>query len=187
MSPRKPPRLADWLLRFFGFYRKDSPLAGDLLEEFESGRSAAWFWRQTLVLLLTGISRNARGARRHLTGGIMGWAVQAPVAFALWWLHLPPRLLPHGGPFLSSLLAMLIAVAMAVTLTKGFLALKLRSSDPEGLLVSACDRFVKSLVFYCYMVMVGSWMDFVELQALLLLFWVMGDLMPSVLFTVKKR
>jgi hypothetical protein len=43
MSIRKPPRLANWLLDHSGVARQNPPLAGDLLEEFRSGRSAAWF------------------------------------------------------------------------------------------------------------------------------------------------
>jgi hypothetical protein len=42
MSPRRPPALADWLLDRSGFARQNPPLAGNLLEEFRSGRSAAW-------------------------------------------------------------------------------------------------------------------------------------------------
>src|SRR5580700_894882 len=59
MNDRKPPRLSNWLLNHFGVGRQNPPLAGDLLEEFRSGRSAAWFWRQTLVVILTGLARNA--------------------------------------------------------------------------------------------------------------------------------
>jgi hypothetical protein len=52
MNVRTPPRLATWLLKHFGpTYRRDS-LLGDLLEEYQAGRTAAWYWRQTGAALL---------------------------------------------------------------------------------------------------------------------------------------
>lgn len=45
----RPPRLATWLL---GWLEDTSgPLVGDLYEEWRKGRSAAWFWRQTMRAL----------------------------------------------------------------------------------------------------------------------------------------
>jgi len=52
MSFRTPPRVATWLLKRFGpGYRRDS-LLGDLFEEYQRGRSRAWYWRQTGAALL---------------------------------------------------------------------------------------------------------------------------------------
>jgi len=52
MSLRTPPRLATWLLKHLGpTYHRES-LAGDLLEEYQAGRGAAWYWRQTGAALL---------------------------------------------------------------------------------------------------------------------------------------
>ncbi len=41
----EPPALATWLLEHIRFSNTDEALAGDLLEEFTRGRSAAWYWR----------------------------------------------------------------------------------------------------------------------------------------------
>jgi hypothetical protein len=49
MTPKKPPRLATFLL---GRFTASDPLAGDLLEEFQSGRSAAWYWAQVLAAVV---------------------------------------------------------------------------------------------------------------------------------------
>lgn len=91
MSHRRPPRLATWLLDRFGFARNNPPLTGDLLEEFENGRSSAWYWRQTLVAISIGSVRNVRRCWRPLTGTIIGWAAQAGVAFFLWRFRLLPQ------------------------------------------------------------------------------------------------
>jgi len=53
MTPRRAPRLALWLL---GRFVPDSePLAGDLAEEFENGRSAPWLWWQVLGAIFAAV------------------------------------------------------------------------------------------------------------------------------------
>jgi hypothetical protein len=91
MSPRKPPRLATWLLHRLGLTRQNPPLIGDLLEEFRAGRSSAWFWRQTLIVILTGFASNARQLRRLLMTRLIGWVGAAGIAFLIWRRDLPPR------------------------------------------------------------------------------------------------
>lgn len=52
MMMRKPPPLADWLLkRFVSGYRREA-LLGDLLEEYQAGRTPGWYWRETIVAVL---------------------------------------------------------------------------------------------------------------------------------------
>jgi hypothetical protein len=49
MTTRRPPRLA--LAVLDRWLPDSSPLAGDLAEEFERGRSRGWFWWQVLAAL----------------------------------------------------------------------------------------------------------------------------------------
>lgn len=51
MTRLQPSAVARALLRLLSSV--DEPLAGDLLEEFHSGRSRLWLWRQLLVGLAT--------------------------------------------------------------------------------------------------------------------------------------
>jgi hypothetical protein len=92
---RRPPSLANWLLDRSGYARQNTPLAGDLLEEFRNGRSAAWYWRQTLAVIANGITRNGSVLRPYLLALCAGYTVQFAVALTLWWTHSPP--LVHGS------------------------------------------------------------------------------------------
>src|SRR4051812_2059534 len=50
---RRPPRLADWLLRHaLPPGERGDTMRGDLLEEFHGGQSSTWLWRQTLSLTI---------------------------------------------------------------------------------------------------------------------------------------
>ena len=49
------------ILEELGIAEVNSPLVGDLLEEYASGRSNWWLWRQTIVIILT----TALGDLRH--------------------------------------------------------------------------------------------------------------------------
>jgi signal peptidase I len=51
MKRADPPSLAVWLLlRMAPAYRREA-LIGDLIEEFRSGRSGAWFWREVMQVV----------------------------------------------------------------------------------------------------------------------------------------
>jgi hypothetical protein len=60
MKPSKPPALAAWLLERARFSTTDGAIAGDLMEQFNRGRSAAWYWRQVLVAIAVGCISDVR-------------------------------------------------------------------------------------------------------------------------------
>ncbi len=76
-----PPRLAIWLLGWLEGI--SSPLVGDLYEEWQHGRSAGWFWRQTMSVLY---GRAARYAAEHRPLAFLGLVV-----IGLYWVgtHVP--------------------------------------------------------------------------------------------------
>ncbi len=91
MRSTMPPRLAVWLLEHLIPGERNDALAGDLLEEFRSGRSAAWYWRQVLSCVAI---TNTRVVKAHagalLFAGL--WALLAPAWVPLTRLGMFPRL-----------------------------------------------------------------------------------------------
>ncbi len=86
MTDRNPPRLATWLLDQLGYTRHSAALAGDLLEEFHSGKSRAWYCRQTAIVIAKGMRRNVFAAAT-LGGAAVAFAIPALVDGAFWRLH----------------------------------------------------------------------------------------------------
>src|ERR1039458_8238022 len=82
MRRGEPPPVSTWLLEHLVPGPRNDALAGDLLEDFRCGRSKTWYWRQVLVAIVLGVSRETR---IHL--GLMffaaSWAMLAPA-----WLRL---------------------------------------------------------------------------------------------------
>jgi hypothetical protein len=52
------PAFATWLLQ--KFRPGDEALLGDLLEQHRNGRSAAWYWRQVIGAIVTGVRKDIR-------------------------------------------------------------------------------------------------------------------------------
>ncbi|HEY2361557.1 MAG TPA: hypothetical protein VGK36_10600 [Candidatus Angelobacter sp.] len=77
MTPKHPPRLARWVLEHLITDEQKVALSGDLLEEFRSGRSIGWYWRQVAMAVIVSMARTLR----------LNWFA---LAFsALWVLPLP--------------------------------------------------------------------------------------------------
>ncbi len=78
MKPIKSVALATWILEHLTFGYTREPLCGDLLEEFQFGRSAVWYWRQVLIAIAVG----ARGVAREFALPPVfsaGWSMLYPV------------------------------------------------------------------------------------------------------------
>jgi hypothetical protein len=166
MSPRRPPALPDWLLDRSAFARQNPPLSGDLLEEFRSGRSAAWYWRQALAVIVTGLVRNARVNRRALMVSTVGSVAEICYWLALWWFLRPPQ--PHPSAERISVFLVGMLVAALVLLARD------NPSDQYQramLAIVACAWFIGFLMTYWLITRFCSTFlaAFVSLQALGLL------------------
>ena len=60
MTSRTAPRAATWLLERVGGRSRFEPLIGDLVEQFEDGRSRLWYWRQAAGTLAIDLARPLR-------------------------------------------------------------------------------------------------------------------------------
>ena len=81
MKPTSSIALATWMLDHLTLGARNESLSGDLLEELHTGRSTAWYWRQTLSAVAITLSTRTR-------------AYLAPLLFSAAWSFLYPTLWP---------------------------------------------------------------------------------------------
>lgn len=60
MIERVPPRLALWILKHWGSAYHSESLQGDLMEQFQEGRSRAWYWKQVAAAIVIAQGRFIR-------------------------------------------------------------------------------------------------------------------------------
>jgi hypothetical protein len=89
MRSLQPPRAATWLLKKLGC--NNEALVGDLIEEYSAGRSAAWYWRQVLVAIPVGFSKEIwdhklLALRAIATGWATGYLLRYAVYIPFWQL-----------------------------------------------------------------------------------------------------
>jgi hypothetical protein len=49
----QPPRIANWLLRTFGYSPNNDAVIGDLNESYRQGRSRRWYWQQVIAAIIS--------------------------------------------------------------------------------------------------------------------------------------
>jgi hypothetical protein len=60
MTAVSPPTVATWLLKRLGRRERIESLMGDLWEEHQRRRSAAWYWRQVVTAMAVGACQDIR-------------------------------------------------------------------------------------------------------------------------------
>jgi hypothetical protein len=190
MMDRRPPTLADWLLDRLGYTRQNAALAGDLLEEYREGRSAGWYWRQTIGVIAHAIPRHASALAPYMLALIAGYALQLPLSYALWALRLPP-VAPASGWARFGLYLSLQATAVIIVLGPekwilGKWVVHLRpqyyaaTGDPQKrstvLALAGYESFCMGLLSYCLCAVVFwrfSQAEFLKYQSIWFL-WVVA-------------
>ena len=82
MKHNRPPSLATWMLEHLTPADLDEALAGDLIEDFRTGRSNLWYWRQAFSACATGWI-NYFGDRRLMVAFAALWSMLAPAWIVL--------------------------------------------------------------------------------------------------------
>jgi len=140
MSERVPPKLASWLLKRCGSPFHGESLEGDLFEQYQEGRSRAWYWGQvTAVIWIAGgrllrtlpWAGTARVLSRELAGVAAGLAVLTVADQARRTHSFAEMLSPN---FLCTL-TVLIAVAAGGLLTWIFAARRQRRAAISALML----------------------------------------------------
>ena len=81
MTRRAPPRAATWLLYRFAFGPHRESLIGDIVEQYERGRSSSWYHGQMLAMVAIGSATRARThPGRLLRACVLALAI--PICFA---------------------------------------------------------------------------------------------------------
>src|SRR4051812_7298350 len=86
VTASRPPRLADWLLQRLMSGRRRDSIIGDLHEQYERGRSGAWYWRHTITTILVGDTMKQR-----LLWILVPTAVTAALTATLSYYFMPTR------------------------------------------------------------------------------------------------
>jgi len=77
MNRTDPPSMATWMLEHWTPGVRNDALEGDLLEEFRSGRSAHWYWRQVVAAVVIGCCAEILNRRALLIFAVL-WSMMAP-------------------------------------------------------------------------------------------------------------
>lgn len=194
MNFRRPPALANWLLDRLGPTRQNAALAGDLLEDFRNGRSAGWYWRQTLRAIASGTASHARIMRPYLTVLAAAYAVQLAIVLPLWSKHAPPPVI--GGGWIKFGVWLLLQIAF--TALAGFVnrravgesspdikamycALEVGSPRSGILAVAAWQSFFRGFASYCICALVFPRFSLAGLLSVEITWFVLWVFTPALL------
>ena len=82
MKPTHPPSLPTKLLELLVPQRTSEALLGDLIEQYESGRSRRWYWRQVILALVISAGREARTRKlQAIRAVIVGYLTGASLCY----------------------------------------------------------------------------------------------------------
>jgi hypothetical protein len=82
VKPTNPPSLPTKLLELLVPQRTSEALLGDLIEQYEAGRSRRWYWRQVILALVISAGREARTRKlQAIRAVIVGYLCGASLCY----------------------------------------------------------------------------------------------------------
>jgi hypothetical protein len=115
-----PPRIATWLLERFGPGYRNESLVGDILEEYQQGRTRGWYWRQTLVAICIGRAASLRRVLPRLAASaLLRFLTEAAGLLAVMALGQQFRQACASGWMLSfaSIVELLAAIGLCISVS----------------------------------------------------------------------
>ena len=79
-----PPTVATWLMTRFVSGEKRESLIGDLIEQHRRGRSAAWYWRQTISAIMTSFAAEVWRNRALVIGIVALGTYMGDIYMFIW-------------------------------------------------------------------------------------------------------
>jgi hypothetical protein len=119
VTNRAPPGIATWLLERLGPRYRNESLAGDLHEEYQQGRTRAWYWRQTLAAICIGRAAGLRSwAPRLAASALLRFLTEAAGLLGIMALSQQFRQVCASGWMLdlTSIVELLAAIGLLVSL-----------------------------------------------------------------------
>jgi len=87
VKPTNPPALATKLLESFVPQRTSEALLGDLIEQYEAGRSRTWYWQQVILALVISAGREGRTSKlQAVRAVVVGYLSGASFFYFTTWL-----------------------------------------------------------------------------------------------------
>jgi hypothetical protein len=149
MTRRDPPRIAAWFLAAFGCSPHNEAIAGDLAECYRAGRSRTWYWWQTLVAIVLGLSQEA-SRNKLLAARCIGAGSVLAITFSEF---LQRILIPHSilasFRFVSPVFSMLLIAACVASIHLGRSMARLHSNYRRAFAVLYLVSFC-SVLYVCW-------------------------------------
>ncbi len=109
------PSVSIWFLRHFGCSTKNESIIGDLVEQYQQGRSRVWYWRQVFIAILVSFVTEIRlnkllAVRALLIGNVLKISSLyfLPIAWG-WWIGPHPWESPNRFIVLGAVTIVLCA------------------------------------------------------------------------------
>ena len=135
MTRPQPPRLASWLLHHFASGPRRDSLIGDIVEQYQLGRSLTWYRRQVLAAVVIGSTTHVRTQPRRVLRALV-------LAATLPWFVATAGLLLMNGSSNHGGLTVLINMFILVYCSAGFgvLLVTITRSDEQLSLITVESR-----------------------------------------------
>jgi hypothetical protein len=119
MTNAVPPRIATWLLERLGPGYRNESLVGDLFEEYQQGRSRAWYWQEVILAICIGRAMSLRRLLPRLAASaLLRFSTEAAGLLGVMALSQQFRhACPSGWmPDFASIVALLAGIGLCVSL-----------------------------------------------------------------------